>query len=355
MSSFTQFSAMAYSAKIDAENGIIYSVVVMSKGEAKGHNLMLDDKSIDGFLALCQASSDGVKIRFGKDHDAGADDINGALKNFRREGDKIFADMHLLKSDANYAKLIEMAQKMPNQFGLSASTTATEELIGHEKFVRFSEVQSVDIVSNPAATKGLFFSANNHTQKNMTKIALALGLPETATEAEIEAAAKLALEAKKKMESKCHDTEGKKHEQDADANADADAEADDEEKRKQGKKKFSAELEAVKLELAAIKNAENERKAAAHKAELESIKLEAGKDGKVIPLSDEAFLKLSVADAKDMVSKLAKNQVKLAKGNNLPTNKEGKALDKNSPEFKAYLSQKREENALALGQKMSQK
>jgi hypothetical protein len=346
MSGFTQFSAMAGSAKVDAENGVIYGVVVMAKGEAKGHNLLLDDQSIDGFLALCKASPDGVKVRFGKDHDAGADDINGTLKNFRREGDKIVADMHLLKSDANYAKLIEMAQKMPHQFGLSASTTATEELIGHDKFVRFSEVQSVDIVSNPAATKGLFFSANNHTQKNMTKIALALGLPETATEAEIEAAAKLALEAKKKMEA-----EGKKHEEDADG----ECEADDEEKAKQGKKKFSAELEAVKLELAAIKNAEGERKAAAHKAELESIKLEASKDGKVIPLSDEAFLKLSVADAKDMVSKLAKNQVKLAKGNNLPTNKDGKALDKNSPEFKAYLAQRREENALALGQKMSQK
>ena len=317
----------------------------MSKGEAKGHNLMLDDKSLDGFLSLCLDRKDGVKVRFGKDHDAGADDINGVLKNFRREGDKIVADLHLLKSDKNYDKIIEMAEKLPHEFGLSASTTAVEELIGHDKYVRFTEVQSVDIVSNPAATKGLFFSAN-HNNKTMTKIALALGLPETATEADI----LLALEAKKKMESKCHDAEGKKHEQDADA--DADGEADDEEKGKEGKKKFSAELEAVKLELAAIKQAESDRKAVAHKAEVEALKLEAGKDGKVIPVSDEALLKLSIPEVKDMIAKLPKGQVKLSRGNAQPVNAEGKPIAKNSPEFRAYLSQKAKDGALALGEAM---
>jgi hypothetical protein len=343
MSGFTQFSAIANSAKVNANEGVISGVVVMAKGEAKGHNLMLDDKSLDGFLALCQASKDGVKTRFGKDHEAGASDINGTLLNFRREGDKIVADLHLLKSDTHYAKLIEMAEKMPNQFGLSASTTATEELIGHDKFVRFSEVQSVDIVSNPAATKGLFFSAtNNNNQKNtMNKeFALYLGLPETATEQEI----KLALEAKCKME-----TEAKKKLESEKEKE----EADDEETGKE-KKKFSAEIEAMKLELAAIKANDAAKVAAAHKAEVESIKLEAGKDGKVIPISDEALLKLSVAEVKDMVSKLPKNQVKLSKGSNLPKSTDGKTFAKNSPEFKAWLSEQQKAGALALGQKMTQ-
>ena len=347
MSGFTQFSAIATSNKVDAENGVIFGVCVMTKGEAKGHGLMLDDKSIDGFLGLCQARKDGVKVRFGKDHEAGADDINGSLKNFRREGDKIRADLHLLKSDKNFNKIIEMAEKLPNEFGLSASTSAIEELIGHDKYVRFTEVQSVDIVSNPAATSGLFFSANNNNQKTMTKIALALGLPETATEAEIEAAAKLALEAKEKM---CkYETEAKKK-----MEADADAEADDEEKGKEGKKKFAAELESLKLELAEIKKNDAAKIAAAHKSEIESIKLEAGKDGKVIPMSDESLLKLSVAEVRDMVSKLPKGQLKLSKGNVAPVGKDNKPLDKRSPEFKQFLAQKREEGALALGQKMTQ-
>jgi hypothetical protein len=326
---------------VDCENGVIFGVCVMVKGEAKGHNLLLDDKSIDGFLSLCQSRKDGVKVRFGKDHEAGADDINGSLKNFRREENKIRADLHLLKSDKNFSKIIEMAEMLPNEFGLSASTTATEELIGRDRYVRFTEVQSVDIVSNPAATSGLFFSANNNQPKNtMNKeFALVLGLPETATESEI----KLALEAKCKMESEAK----------AEAEAKKKLEAEEEEKEGKGEKKFSADLEAIKLELATLKANDASKLAAAHKNEVEAIKLEAGKDGKVIPISDEAILKLSVVEVREMVSKLPKGQLKLSKGT-LPTGKDNKPLDKRSLEFRQYLSQKREEGALALGQKMTQ-
>ena len=342
-----QFSQLT-PAKIDAQSGIIYGVCVMSKGEAKGHNLLLDDCSIDGFLSLCSSRKDGVKVRFGKDHDAGADDINGALKNFRREGDKIVADMHLLKSDEKYNKIIEMAEKMAHEFGLSASTTADEELIGHDKYVRFTEVHSVDIVSNPAATKGLFFSqqTNNQNKHSMKNIALALGLPETATEAEIIEASKLALEAKCKM-----DAEAKKK-LEADADGDADADADDEEKAKD-KKKFEA-VEKTVLELSAklkeIESNSEAAKASAHKAEIENLKLEASKDGKIIPLSDESLVKLSIPEIKDVIAKLPKNQVKLSKG--FVPSADNKPLDKRSPEFKAQLAAKREEGALLLGQKM---
>jgi hypothetical protein len=354
-----QFSQLT-PAKIDVQSGIIYGVCVMSKGEAKGHNLLLDDCSIDGFLSLCSSRKDGVKVRFGKDHDAGADDINGALKNFRREGDKIVADMHLLKSDEKYNKIIEMAEKMAHEFGLSASTTADEELIGHDRYVRFTEVHSVDIVSNPAATKGLFFSqqTNNQNKHSMKNIALALGLPETATEAEIIEASKLALEAKHKMdaESKKKHEKGEKHENkceaEYDADADADAEADDEEKAK-SKKKFEA-VEKTVLELSAklkeIESNSEAAKASAHKAEIENLKLEASKDGKIIPLSDESLVKLSIPEIKDVIAKLPKNQVKLSKG--FVPSADNKPLDKRSPEFKAQLAAKREEGALLLGQKM---
>ncbi|NBQ48723.1 MAG: hypothetical protein EBU33_09775, partial [Sphingobacteriia bacterium] len=166
MSQFTQFSSIALSERINAVDGIILGVCVMEKGEAKGHNLQIDDKSLDQFLQLASERKDGVKVRFGADHNAGASDINGALKNFRREGDRIRADLHLLKTDKNYSKIIEMAEMLPNEFGLSASTTAGEELIGHDRYVRFTEIFCVDIVSNPAATKGLFFSQNNNNQTN---------------------------------------------------------------------------------------------------------------------------------------------------------------------------------------------
>jgi hypothetical protein len=72
--------------KIDHENGIIYGVCVLGTGAAKGHGFSLDDESLNTFLALAKESPDGIKTRFGADHDAGASDINGSLKNFRKEG-----------------------------------------------------------------------------------------------------------------------------------------------------------------------------------------------------------------------------------------------------------------------------
>ena len=319
----------------------------MSKGEAKGHNLQIDDKSIDQFLALAKGHKDGVKVRFGADHDAGADDINGILKEFRKENGKVVADLHLLKSDKNYEKLIEMAEKLPNEFGLSASTAAEEELIGHDKYVRFNEIYCVDIVSNPAATKGLFFSQQTKTNKpSMKNIALALGLPENATEEQIIQASKLALEAKCKMESEAKEKKEKE-------------EADDEEKGKD-KKKFEA-LEKQVLELSAHFKAQNDKAAAdaatakesAHKATIENLKLEAGKEGKVINLSDSALLKLSEQEVKEYIAALPKNQLKLSAGNK-PSG-ESKAVDKRSPEFKAQLAEIKAKNALLLGQKMLQK
>lgn len=295
-----QFNAISLNSGVDAAKGIIFGVCVMSKGEAKGHGLYLDDDSLNTFIELAKQRPDGVGTRFGDDHDAGAEDFNGTLKNFRMDGDKIRADLHLLKSDKNYTKLIEMAQTMPHEFGLSASTNADEVKVDGNKCVRFTEILCVDVVSNPAATKGLFFSTK---QNNMKNIALALGLPETATEAEIEQAAKLAFEAKCKMSEEDKEKEKKK------------TEADDEEKGKQGKK-FEELLERLTKLEAAEKGRQEQVElaaAAAHKAEVENLKLEAAKEGKVIALTDEALLKLSIAEVKEHISKLEKGKVNLGK------------------------------------------
>ena len=341
-----QFNAIASLDKIDAQEGIIRGVCVMALGEAKGHGLQLDNTSLNQFLDLAVNRKDGIKVRFGADHDAGASDINGSLKNFRRDGDKIRADLFLLKTDRNFAKIIEMAEKLPNEFGLSASTTADEELIGHDKFVRFKEIFCVDIVSNPAATNGLFFSQNYNNQP-MTMIkdfAVLLGLPETATEADV----KLALEAKCKLSD-----EAKKKEDEEKAKKLA---ADDEAAGKQGKKFEALEAQLLELsnKLAGIESNSQATKDAAHKAEIEGLKLEASKDGKVIPMNDEALVKLSIPEIKEMISKLPKGQLKLARGVVVPTNKDGKAItDRRSPEFKAFLQAKQAEGALALGQRMT--
>lgn len=344
MLNLSQYNPISVHDKVDAENGIIFGVCVMSKGEAKGHGLMLDDKSLDGFIELTKSRPNGVGTRFGDDHDAGAQDFNGTLKNFRRDGDKVRADFYLLKTDKNYDKLLEMAKAMPHEFGLSASTTAMEELIGNEKFVRFTEINCVDVVTKPASTKGLFFSTKTNNNTMTKQYAVLLGLPDTASEQEIlvalEAKCKMDAEAKKKMEGK-----EKKHEEDADGDAEGESES---------KKKFAA-IEAKLTELSAklveSEKANAEKAAAlelsAKKAAWENIKAEASREGKVIPLTDESALKLSEKEQREIVANLPKGKVNLGQKKELPAE-----IKKGSPEHKAYLVQLQDENARIMGEKL---
>lgn len=338
-----QFSQLSPS-KIDAQSGVIYGVCVMSKGEAKGHNLQIDSTSLDQFLVLAKGHKDGVKVRFGENHDAKVDDTVGVLKNLRIENERVIADMHLLLSDSKCNKLVEMAEKMPNEFGLSAVADAEKEGKEFVSPLRFTALDCVDIVDSPAATKGLFFSqqTQNTNKPSMKNIALALGLPESATEEQIIEASKLAFEAKCKADAEA-EAKAKKKE----------LEGDDEEKGKEGKKQFDAVLERLaKLESVEAERAKQVELAAAsaHKAEIENLKLEASKEGKVISLSDEALLKLSVKEVKEHIAALPKNQVKLAAG--FKPSVDNKPLDKRSEEFKAQLAAKKAEGALLLGQKM---
>ena len=352
---FNQFNSASGHDRVVAEEGIIYGVCVMRVGEAKGHGVMLDDGSLESFLRLTVGRPDGVGVRFGADHRAGAEDFNGTLRNFRKVNGMIKADLHLLKSDLNFSKLIEMAQKMPNEFGLSASTDAEKVIVkGEEQFkdpIRFTELFCVDVVTNPAATNGLFF-AQPTKQNSMKKLALSLGLPETATMEEIEAAAALAFDCKKKM-----DAEAAAKKKKLDADADADADADDEScKTKESHKKLAA-LETAVLNLSTqLESIASNTKAAAEsakKAEIEGLKLEASRDGKVIPLEDTELLTLSIPAIKGMISKLPKGQIKLSRGMITPVAADGKPItNRRSPEYRDYISQKRKEGAIALGNRI---
>lgn len=342
--------------RIDAAQGVIYGVCVARCGEAKGHGVSLDDGSLETLLALTKGRENGVATRFGNDHQAASKDFNGSLKDFRIQGDGIYADLHLLKTDAHYDKLLEMAERIPNEFGLSvvADAAKTKDGKNFKSPIRFEALDCVDIVSAPAATNGLFFSQPNTNTIMLKEFALMLGLPDTATEADVklalEAKCKYESEHKKKMEAEAEAEEEAKKKLEAEEEAKKKKmEADDEEKGKDKSKKLEAEIEALKLAVANITKAADEKAAelalAAKKAEVENIKLEAGKEGKVIALTDEAILKLSVDEFKAHVAQLPKNQIKLNKGN---VNTEAQ------PKFDAAAAREaRKQGAIALGQRMT--
>lgn len=92
--------------KIDAEKGILYDVVMVEEGEAKGHGVRLEAEFVRDLVAYDNATfaNRGLKARFG--HPSASNDTMGTqlgvFYNFRTRRDKgrmqAIADLHLLDS-----------------------------------------------------------------------------------------------------------------------------------------------------------------------------------------------------------------------------------------------------------------
>ena len=90
------------SSKIDSENGIITGVIMCQVGEALGHGVWLEQEFINDGIAYAQKhhTEKGMKARFG--HPSMSNETLGTemgrFKNFRVEGEKMVADLHLFES-----------------------------------------------------------------------------------------------------------------------------------------------------------------------------------------------------------------------------------------------------------------
>ena len=164
-------------SQIDKENGEIFGISVISTPEAKGHNLKIDEGSIQSFFDAV----DGKQIKAYNTHsnNEGVGDVIGIWENFRieqsEEFTKLLADFSALESwrknkEEEYESFFELAEKAPETFGVSA------EFIGYgiqynedgeeieydgesegDVFARAKEVHAFSIVTEPASNPtGLF-------------------------------------------------------------------------------------------------------------------------------------------------------------------------------------------------------
>lgn len=147
---------------VDHQNAIIRGVSVITSGlTAEGHNLQVDNVLIDQIQA---SAKERGKVPVTLDHGSGIKDLNGYLTGFRKDGDKLRADWHLLKSHDETGKILERAEVMPNCWGLSTafkppSGNMQGEPLGGGKFAaRCEKLMSVDAVCRPAANPGGLFS-----------------------------------------------------------------------------------------------------------------------------------------------------------------------------------------------------
>jgi hypothetical protein len=153
----TQFATL--DNRIDAVEGVIYGVAVITKGPALGHGMMVDDTTLAGVVAQANTYEGGMKVKL--DHTDSAGAIVGYLRGFRIEGDAVRADLTLLKSSPHRDYVLEIASTIPDTFGLSISFSGADEKIGDHVFARCTEIYSADIVSEPAANPSGLFQAGD--------------------------------------------------------------------------------------------------------------------------------------------------------------------------------------------------
>ena len=148
----------ASTGAIDAEAGVIRGVSLITKGPALGHGVMIDDKTLEQVKTAAEQYTGGLKVKL--DHSSGAGDIIGYIDTLRIKGEKLLGDMHLLQNSPHRDYILEIAQRIPDTFGLSIAFSGPSEKSADKltTLQRCSEIYSVDLVSEPAANPSGFFA-----------------------------------------------------------------------------------------------------------------------------------------------------------------------------------------------------
>lgn len=148
---------------VNKEARELNDVIVLAIGEADGHGVQITEQTLVAFLAVV-GSKQKVRIAHPIYYEADKPlSAIGYCADFYRDG--IYVKAKALKllpafsaqEEADYAKLMAMAEQMPETFGLSIVFKYDEVAIdGQLPTVVPTKVYAVDIVSDPAATPSLF-------------------------------------------------------------------------------------------------------------------------------------------------------------------------------------------------------
>ena len=158
--------------RIDREASVINGFAVVTKGVTKDSRGEFDDIALDSVVEFGNKAKAGIKSRFGHPNmsSTALGTFLGRVRNFRRDGDIVRADLHIDKTafdtpDGDLAGyVLNLAESDPEMFGASMVIYWEEEkregldANGNElpPFIRVTNLFSVDVVDDPAANNGLF-------------------------------------------------------------------------------------------------------------------------------------------------------------------------------------------------------
>ena len=146
--------------KIDREAGVLHGVRVLGLKSLNGREY--EPSAVARAVGLYE----GKQVNFGHaernnpDRERTIQERAGWLQAVRIDFDGgLSADLHLFTSDPQTGKVFEAATRRPDQFGLSHNSDGRVRRVGGKALVEeIYRVRSVDIVSDPATTRGLFES-----------------------------------------------------------------------------------------------------------------------------------------------------------------------------------------------------
>jgi hypothetical protein len=151
-------TATLSSNRVNRESGIIRGVKVL--GRVSANRREYGDKALQDVARL------GEGILVNVDHvDSGVRrsyrDRIGRLENLQVHPDGVFGDLVVNKAHALSEQLFEDAEKSPRSVGLSIDCVgATTNVDGKLVVNSVTDLRSVDLVANPATTRGLFESVD---------------------------------------------------------------------------------------------------------------------------------------------------------------------------------------------------
>ncbi len=145
--------------RFDKQAGKIYGVSVITEGQAKGHDLVVDSQTLMEIKAAAESCPDG-RLKTKLNHRSGVEAVFGYLENFRVDGPKLLADLKMLKAHKDFDQTFEQIEALPNQIGLSVAFVG-KECMGEngKKMARCREILSADLVPEPAANPTGMFEA----------------------------------------------------------------------------------------------------------------------------------------------------------------------------------------------------
>ena len=182
-------------SKIDRDKGQMRDVSLIAFGPALGHGSFVDDTSLQ--TVLDSVDDDRLPAYITHRGAIFEDRLTrevGYFDNFRIEGGRVLANFQAFDSfkddeSRRFNRLFELAETMPNRFGLSIvfsgrlawattqgdvefdydDTERPDNAIFVDPSIRVSEVNSADFVDQPAANAKGLFTKIDKPAKNMTK------------------------------------------------------------------------------------------------------------------------------------------------------------------------------------------